>query len=225
MDSPFPAVAQLNITSLRDFNTPPTLDLLWKVAFYFRGCGIRARSLSDPTETFYWASGICSKVMTRNILLGLFLLVTPVLAVAQTPRPAPPVVLRDLKGRTVRLTDFKGKVVLLNFWATWCPPCRAEIPELVKWQQEYGSKGLQIIGVTYPPTNRREVQRFIRALKVTYPILLGYKKTKALFDAGETLPLSVVIDRKGKVRENIEGILLSEEFNEKVKPLLERIQP
>jgi thiol-disulfide isomerase/thioredoxin len=157
----------------------------------------------------------------RNLLLAFFLLVTPAVTLAQAPRSAPPVVLKDLRGRTVRLTDFKGKVVLLNFWATWCPPCRAEIPELIRWQREYGSKGLQIIGVTYPPTDRRKVRSFLRAFKVTYPVLLGDRKTKALFDAGETLPFSVVIDREGKVRENIEGILLPEEFDEKVKPLLE----
>ena len=160
----------------------------------------------------------------RNLLLALSLLVTPAVTLAQAPRSAPPVVLKDLKGRTVRLTDFKGKVVLLNFWATWCPPCRAEIPELIRWQREYGSKGFQIIGVTYPPTNRRRVRRFLRASKITYPVLLGDKKTKALFDTGETLPFSVVIDHEGKVRENIEGILLPEEFDEKVKPLLEREQ-
>ena len=158
----------------------------------------------------------------RNLLLAFFLLVTPAVTLAQVPRPAPPVVLKDLRGRTARLTDFKGKIVLLNFWATWCPPCRAEIPELVKWQREYGSKGFQIIGVTYPPTNRRKVRSFLRAFKVNYPVLLGAKQTKALFDAGETLPFSVVIDREGKPRENIEGILLPEEFDEKVKPLLPR---
>jgi len=157
----------------------------------------------------------------RKILLAVFLMITPNVA-AQAPRPAPPVVLKDVKGRTIRLSDFKGKVVLLNFWATWCPPCRAEIPDLVKWQKEYAFQGFQVIGVAYPPTDRRKVRSFIRELKITYPVLLGQKKTKALFDAGETLPFSVVIDREGKVRENIEGILLPEEFDEKVRPLLER---
>ena len=161
----------------------------------------------------------------RNLLIALFLLITPAGAMAQGLEPAPPVALRDLKGRTVRLTDFKGKVVLLNFWATWCPPCRAEIPELVRWQREHESEGLQIIGVTYPPTNRRRVRSLLRTLKVTYPVLWGDKKTKALFDSGKTLPFSVVIDREGKVRENIEGILLSEEFDEKIKPLLQRPMP
>jgi thiol-disulfide isomerase/thioredoxin len=156
----------------------------------------------------------------KNLLIVLFLLITPAVTLAQAPRSAPSVVLKDLKGQTVRLTDFKGKVVLLNFWATWCPPCRAETPELIRWQREYGPKGLQIIGVTYPPTNRRKVRSFLRAFKVTYPVLLGARKTKSLFDAGETLPFTVVIDRAGNVREKIEGILLPEEFAEKIVPLL-----
>ena len=128
--------------------------------------------------------------------------------------------LKDLKGRTVRLSDYKGKVVLLNFWATWCPPCRAEMPDLVKWQRQYNKKGLRVIGVTYPPTELSEVKEFVRSAKVNYPILLGEKETKVLFDPGETLPITVVIDREGKVREVIEGILLEEEFEQKIKPLL-----
>ena len=158
----------------------------------------------------------------KHIVFVLLLLVAPVVSLAQNPQPAPPVILKDLRGRTVRLSDFKGKVVLLNFWATWCPPCRAEIPELIKWQRQYRLAGLQVIGVTYPPTNRRRVERFTRARKVNYPVLLGSKETKALFNAGETLPFSIVIDRKGNVSESIEGILLAEEFDEKVKPLLRR---
>lgn len=80
-----------------------------------------------------------------------------------------------------------------------------------------------MIGVTYPPTNRRAVRAFVHQLKMNYPVWLGTKATKALFDPGETLPFSVVIDREGKVRENIEGILFPGEFDEKVKPLLGRI--
>ncbi len=159
--------------------------------------------------------------MVRRIIIALLLAVVPSQAFGQDVRKAPPLALKDLQGRTLRLSDYRGKVVLLNFWATWCPPCRAEVPDLVGWQREYRSRGLQVIGITYPPQTTGEVRRFIKRLNVNYPVALGTKETKALFDQGETLPITVVIDGEGNVRELIEGILLPEEFEQKIKPLLQ----
>jgi len=142
------------------------------------------------------------------------------LILAQQEAVAPPFTLKDLNGRTVRLSDYQGKVVLINFWATWCPPCRAEMPDLVRLQREHGKEGLQIIGVTYPPEQKARVRMFARSLKVNYPIILGTREFKARFSSEETLPLTVVINRDGKVSDIISGILLREEFDEKIKPLL-----
>jgi thiol-disulfide isomerase/thioredoxin len=133
---------------------------------------------------------------------------------------SPPLKLKTLQGRKFNLSDYRGKVVLLNFWATWCPPCGAEMPALIKMQREYKSKGLQVIGVTFPPQEAVEVRRFIRKLGVNYPIALGTKEMKALFAQTEVLPLTVIIDRRGNVRDLIEGILLPQEFEQKIKPLL-----
>ena len=133
---------------------------------------------------------------------------------------APQFELKDLNGRTVRLSDYRGKVVMINFWATWCPPCRAEMPDLVRLQREHAKQGLQIIGITYPPEQKDRVRRFARSLKVNYPIILGTREIKARFSSEETLPLTVVINRDGKVNDIISGILLREEFEEKIKPLL-----
>ena len=133
---------------------------------------------------------------------------------------APQFELSDINGRTVRLSDYQGKVVLINFWATWCPPCRAEMPDLVKLQREHRNNGLQVIGITYPPEQKDRVRRFARSLKVNYPIILGTRQLKARFSSDETLPLTIVIDRDGKVSNIIVGILLREEFDEKIKPLL-----
>jgi len=160
------------------------------------------------------------KAGVRRVICLAALLTAATVVRGQDVQKAPPLQLRDLRGRAVRLSDYKGKVVLLNFWATWCPPCRAEMPDLVKMQREYGGRGLQVVGITYPPETVGRVRRFVRRLKVNYPIALGTKGTRSLFDTGETLPLTVIIDREGHVRDRVEGILFPEEFEQKIKPLL-----
>ena len=159
----------------------------------------------------------------RQIFVAVLLACLAPCALAQdapAQRPAPELTLKDVGGRVRRLSDYRGKVVLLNFWATWCPPCRAEMPDLVRWQRQYRARGLQVIGVTQPPASLPAVRKFTRRLRVNYPILLGTADTKAGFDGGEVLPLTVVIGRDGKVRAIIEGILLPEEFREQIEPLL-----
>ncbi|HBB88449.1 MAG TPA: TlpA family protein disulfide reductase [Blastocatellia bacterium] len=156
----------------------------------------------------------------RSTFVTLLLLIAPLSAPAQSSRPAPALQLKNIQGRTFRLADYKGKVVLINFWATWCPPCRTEIPELIKWQREHRRDGLQIIGVTFPPQRLAEVRRFARKMKMNYELALGTKATKLLFTDSETLPMTVVIDRAGNVRDVIEGVIFPEEFDQKIKPLL-----
>jgi thiol-disulfide isomerase/thioredoxin len=153
------------------------------------------------------------------VLAATVLACSPTRVLGQDTK-APQLELRDLDGRVVRLSDYRGKVVLINFWATWCPPCRAEMPELVRLQREYRKQGLQIIGLTYPPEKKDRVRRFARSIKVNYPIVLGTRQIKARFSSDETLPLTIVIDRDGKITDIISGILLREEFDEKIKPLL-----
>jgi thiol-disulfide isomerase/thioredoxin len=129
---------------------------------------------------------------------------------------------KEINGRTVQLHDFKGKVVLLNFWATWCAPCRAEMPDLVKLQKEYETRGLQVIGVTVPKYTRAAVRQVARRLKLNYPVVYGSRELVAEYGASEVLPMTIVIDRAGKVRARILGILEPEEFEQSVRPLLQR---
>lgn len=133
---------------------------------------------------------------------------------------APAFALKDIRGRTVRLGDYKGKVLLINFWATWCPPCRAEMPALVKLQKQYQSRGLQIIGITSPPYQRSSVRAMARHLGVNYLVLFGKHNVSAAYDVGEVMPTTIVVDRQGRIRDRILGILEPEEFDQKVKPLL-----
>jgi thiol-disulfide isomerase/thioredoxin len=159
---------------------------------------------------------------SRSILFAALVFVFSSACVLGQEAIAPQFALRDLNGSTVRLRAYRGKVVLINFWATWCPPCRAEMPDLIRLQREYAKQGLQIIGITYPPETKTRVRRFARSLKVNYPIILGTHQIRARFSSEETLPLTVVIDRDGKVNDIISGILLPEEFDEKIKPLLRK---
>jgi peroxiredoxin len=159
--------------------------------------------------------------MKKHMFIAGLLLFVPIVAGGQDAR-SPQLTLKDIHGRYVRLSDYRGKVVLLNFWATWCPPCRKEIPELVRMQRDYRSAGLQVIGITFPPQKLAAVREFVRKAKMNYPVSLGTKETKLLFTQSETLPLTIVIGRDGGVRDIIEGILLPEEFEQKIKPLLKR---
>jgi peroxiredoxin len=152
--------------------------------------------------------------------LCLLLLIVFGVTDAWAQQKAPDLSLKDINGKTFRLADLRGKVVLVNFWATWCAPCRTEIPDLVKKQREYRRAGLRIIGITYPPEKLTEVRRFVRDLKINYAVAVGTKDTKQSFTSSETLPLTVIIDREGTIRGIIEGIMYTDEFEKQVKPLL-----
>lgn len=161
----------------------------------------------------------------KRISIAFFIMILfalPSLAQDGGANKAPAVALKDLSGKTVKLSDFKGKVVLVNFWATWCVPCAAEIPGLVKWQNEYKSRGLQVMGITYPPASVRKVRRFARTNKINYPVLFGSKATKKLFEPSDTLPMTIIIGRDGNVIDRIEGVIFADEFENKVKPLLKK---
>ena len=156
----------------------------------------------------------------KKIVPAVFLLFVSIAVRAQSNAPAPAIDLKDIHGHRVRLSDYKGKVVLVNFWATWCAPCRKEILDLIRMQRVYRSKGLRIVGITYPPENAAEVRRFARKFRMNYPVVMGTTADKTLFTSSETLPMTVVIDRDGTVRDVIEGIMFADEFEQKIKPLL-----
>jgi thiol-disulfide isomerase/thioredoxin len=156
----------------------------------------------------------------RKIVLTALLLMLSASVRAQSSTQAASLKLKDIHGRPFNLAGYKGKVVLVNFWATWCQPCRKEIPDLIKIQRTYRNLGLQVVGITYPPENISEVRRFARKLNMNYPVAIGTKASKALFTSSETLPMTIVIDRAGAVGDLIEGIMYSDEFDQKVKPLL-----
>jgi thiol-disulfide isomerase/thioredoxin len=106
---------------------------------------------------------------------------------------------RDLKGATVSLDQWKGKVVVLNFWATWCPPCREEMPALMRYQQRSAANGVQVLGIALDATDK--VAAFAAELQINYPLLVGgtelFKLMADLGNRAGALPFTVVIDRQG----------------------------
>jgi cytochrome c biogenesis protein CcmG, thiol:disulfide interchange protein DsbE len=132
---------------------------------------------------------------------------------------APVFALKDLKGKTVRLEDYKGKIVLINFWATWCAPCQSEMPELVKLQKKYRAKGLQILGVTYEPEKLRAVNRVALKFKINYPLLFGSEELSKQYKIEEVLPVTILVDREGKIQSQILGIIDTKDIEQKIAPL------
>lgn len=112
----------------------------------------------------------------------------------------------DLEGRVISSASFKGKVVIVNFWATWCPPCRAEIPDLVALQDKYRDR-LQIIGVSEDETSVDDVRRFAAEHKINYPIVMSTPALTRLFPGVRALPTSFVLDRESRLVQKHVGML------------------
>ena len=120
--------------------------------------------------------------------------------------PAPDFTLESLDGQKVTLSGFKGKAVLVNFWATWCGPCKIETPWLVELQNEYGSQGLQIVGVAMDDSGKDEIARFAKDMGMNYPVLLGKEAVGEAYGGVPALPESFFIGRDGKIVDKIMGI-------------------
>jgi peroxiredoxin len=120
---------------------------------------------------------------------------------------APKFKLKSLDGRTVRLSDFKGKPLLLNFWATWCGPCRAEIPWLVELAKKHREEGLEIVGISMDEgeKGRAKVAPFVQERNVSYTILFGDETVAAAYDGLPILPQTFFIDRDGKIVGTVSG--------------------
>jgi peroxiredoxin len=112
---------------------------------------------------------------------------------------APKFVRRDLTGQTINLARLRGKVVLLNFWATWCAPCQIEMPIFARWQQQYGADGLAVVGISMDDDSA-SVRAVIKKLRIDYPVAMGSAALGQRYGGVLGLPLTFLIDRRGIVR-------------------------
>lgn len=139
------------------------------------------------------------------------------------PKPgatAPDFALQSLNGNTVHLADFRGKAVLLNFWATWCEPCKLEMPWFVELEKQYGPQGLQVVGVAMDDSGKDTIAKFAKDMGVNYPVLLGKESVGDEYGGLEYLPTSFYIDRDGKVVARVFGLRSRSDIEDWVKEAL-----
>jgi len=135
-------------------------------------------------------------------------------------KKAPDFELTSLDGRRVKLSDYHGKAVLLNFWATWCSPCKVEMPWLVDFQKKYGNDGLVVLGVAMDDTDAPKISEFAHEMGVNYPILLGTDKVSEDYGNVQFLPTSFYIDRDGKFVGKGVGVIARKEFEDNIQKAL-----
>jgi cytochrome c biogenesis protein CcmG/thiol:disulfide interchange protein DsbE len=134
---------------------------------------------------------------------------------------APDFTLKDLDGNSFSLSsNARGKVVILDFWATWCPPCRAEIPHFVSLQDKYRNKGLMVIGISLDQGGVKTVKPFAKSYNINYPILMGNREVVASYGGVRSIPTTFVIDKKGRIVEKFVGYRSEEVFEGVIKKLL-----
>ena len=135
-------------------------------------------------------------------------------------KAAPDFSLNDASGKAVKLSDFKGKVVLLNFWATWCGGCKAEIPEFIQFQNKYQDSGFEAIGVSTDKDGWKVVKPFVAEKKINYTILLGDDHICKVYGV-EAMPVTLLIDRQGRIAASHEGVVEKGAGESEIKILLQ----
>jgi peroxiredoxin len=135
-------------------------------------------------------------------------------------KKAPDFELKDSTGATVRLADFKDKVVLLDFWATWCVPCKTEIPWFVEFADKYKKDGLVVLGVSMDEGGWPVVKPFVDQMKINYPIVLGTKRTAYLYGDLDAYPVTFLVDRTQRVASIHLGLAKKEKLEKEIRELL-----
>jgi len=139
---------------------------------------------------------------------------------AANRKPAPDFTLKDSDGKAVKLSDFKGKVVLLNFWATWCGPCKIEIPWFVEFERNYKDKGLVVLGVSMDEEGWEAVKPFIGRHQINYRVLLGDDMTAAKYGGVDSLPTTFMVDKEGRTAAIHVGLVSKKDYVHDIETLL-----
>jgi len=145
----------------------------------------------------------------------------PALKDAKERKKAPDFALKDSTGQVVKLSDFKGKVVLLNFWATWCGPCEVEIPWFIEFERQYKDRDFAVLGVSADEDGWTSVRPFVERQKMNYRVVLADEKVSQLYGGVDALPTSFIIDREGRVASSHIGLISKNTYRTEILKLLE----
>lgn len=137
-------------------------------------------------------------------------------------KAAPPFSLKDAEGKTVKLSDYKGKVVLLNFWATFCGPCKIEIPWFIEFEQKYKDRGFAVLGIAMDEEGWEIVRPYIKEENVNYRILMGDEPTSQMYGGVENLPTTFVLDADGKIVSTHVGLVSKSVYENEIEQLLSK---
>jgi thiol-disulfide isomerase/thioredoxin len=136
-------------------------------------------------------------------------------------KPAPDFTLASVDGKRIKLSDYKGKVVIVDFWATWCPPCRRGIPDLIEIQKEYG-KDVVVIGISVDTDTKGDVASFIKQMGINYPVAYADAGVAQSYGGVESIPTSFVIDINGNIVDSHVGLVPKSEFTSVLNKLLNK---
>jgi peroxiredoxin len=131
---------------------------------------------------------------------GLTAVCTPATRSQDESTPAPDFSLKDIRGQAVALADFKGKVLVLNFWATWCPPCRQEIPDFIETYKGLKAQGLEIVGLSVDRLTPDKLRSWTDEVGINYPVALATREIVEAYQPGDYIPSTIIIDGKGRIR-------------------------
>jgi thiol-disulfide isomerase/thioredoxin len=140
---------------------------------------------------------------------------------ARSATAVPDFVLQDLRGNTVRLSDFAGKAVFINFWATWCPPCKAELPDLVEVQSEFGGDDFVIVGISLDQIGPAAVQAFVQKAGLNFPILMGNQEVVDAYGSFRGIPTSFLLNASHEEVRRYTGMITKKQLVRDLQGILE----